>query len=180
VFTVACFDPRAERLGPVLADPEGSGRRPHPRPAEGTEVAGTLGGGAPGRGSAGAVVNALDQRRGGVDDNEAQAGHLVLSTAVIAFHGTQTPISAGHALPLEQAARAAAVLTDTAVRRLTPRERERLMGWPDDWTRWTDDGREIADSHRERMTGNGVVSPCAEWVGRRIAQADARLEERAA
>jgi DNA (cytosine-5)-methyltransferase 1 len=59
-----------------------------------------------------------------------------------------------------------------AVRRLTPRECERLMGWPDDWTRWADDDAEIADSHRYRMCGNGVVAPVAEWIGRRIIKAD--------
>ncbi len=60
-----------------------------------------------------------------------------------------------------------------AVRRLTPREceRQRLMGWPDDWTRWTADGTEIADSHRYRMCGNGVASPVADWVGRCILKA---------
>ena len=60
-----------------------------------------------------------------------------------------------------------------AVRRLTPKEceRQRLMGWPDDWTRWTADGTEIADSHRYRMCGNGVASPVAEWVGRCILKA---------
>jgi DNA (cytosine-5)-methyltransferase 1 len=59
-----------------------------------------------------------------------------------------------------------------AVRRLTPRECERLMGWPDDWTRWADDGAEIADSHRYRMCGNGVVAPVAEWIGRRIVEVE--------
>lgn len=59
-----------------------------------------------------------------------------------------------------------------AVRRLTPRECERLMGWPDDCTRWTADGTEIADSHRYRMCGNGVASPVAEWVGRCIMEVD--------
>ena len=60
-----------------------------------------------------------------------------------------------------------------AVRRLTPRECERLMGWPDDHTRWgvteAGDVVEIADSHRYRACGNGVVSPVAEWIGRRLA-----------
>lgn len=61
------------------------------------------------------------------------------------------------------------VLTpDLAVRRLTPRECERLMGWPDDWSKWAADGRVIADSHRYRMCGNGVVAPLAEWIGRRM------------
>jgi site-specific DNA-cytosine methylase len=59
-----------------------------------------------------------------------------------------------------------------AVRRLTPRECERLMGWPDDWTRYADDGAEIADSHRYRLCGNGVVALVAEWIGRRIMEAD--------
>jgi len=67
--------------------------------------------------------------------------------------------------------RSQAVFTpEMAVRRLTPRECERLMGWPDDHTRWTDTGREIADSHRYRACGNGVVTPVAEWIGKRITE----------
>jgi DNA (cytosine-5)-methyltransferase 1 len=66
------------------------------------------------------------------------------------------------------------VLTpDLAVRRLTPRECERLMGWPDDHTRYTADGKEISDSHRYRMCGNGVVAPVAEWIARRLRAAHA-------
>jgi hypothetical protein len=57
------------------------------------------------------------------------------------------------------------VATEYAVRRLTPLECERLMGWPDDHTRWTDDGREQADSHRYRQCGNGVATPVAAWIG---------------
>lgn len=49
-----------------------------------------------------------------------------------------------------------------AVRRLTPRECERLQGFPDDWTEG------FADSVRYRMLGNAVPVPVAEWVGRRI------------
>ncbi len=64
----------------------------------------------------------------------------------------------------------ATVLVD-GVRRLTPRECERLMGWPDDHTRWAADGREIADSNRYKMCGNGVVAPVSEWVARRLIDA---------
>lgn len=61
------------------------------------------------------------------------------------------------------------VMTSAAqVRRLTPVECERLMGWPDDHTRWRADGTEVADSHRYRMCGNGVASPVAEWIADRI------------
>ena len=62
-----------------------------------------------------------------------------------------------------------AILTpELVVRRLTPVECERLMGWPDTWTAHDKDGRRIADSHRYRMCGNGVVAPLAEWIGRRM------------
>ena len=54
------------------------------------------------------------------------------------------------------------------VRRLTPRECERLQGWPDDHTRWDADGNELPDSARYRMVGNGVAAPCAEWIGRQL------------
>lgn len=55
-----------------------------------------------------------------------------------------------------------------SVRRLTPRECERLMGWPDDHTRYRADGREIADGPRYRLCGNGVVASVSEWIGRRL------------
>ena len=64
---------------------------------------------------------------------------------------------------------------ELAVRRLTPRECERLMGWPDDWTLLGDDDVEIAMSHRYRMCGNGVASPVAEFVGRCIVDAHEAL-----
>lgn len=58
------------------------------------------------------------------------------------------------------------------VRRLTPRECERLQGYPDDWTRWGLDERgrevELSNSARYRMCGNGVSATVAEWIGRRL------------
>lgn len=56
----------------------------------------------------------------------------------------------------------------TAVRRLTPRECERLQGFPEDWTRYGADGTEISDSARYRMLGNAVAVPVAEWIGKRL------------
>lgn len=61
----------------------------------------------------------------------------------------------------------------SGVRRLTPRECEALMGWPADYTRWRDDGTEIADGPRYRLCGNGVVKPISLWIGRRLIQANA-------
>ncbi len=58
------------------------------------------------------------------------------------------------------------------VRRLTPRECERLQGFPDDWTRWGIDEKgkriEIADGPRYRMLGNAVCRNSAMWLGKRI------------
>jgi DNA (cytosine-5)-methyltransferase 1 len=54
------------------------------------------------------------------------------------------------------------------VRRLTPRECERLQGFDDDWTRWGADGEQISDSSRYRMLGNAVCRKVATWIGRRI------------
>lgn len=50
-----------------------------------------------------------------------------------------------------------------AVRRLTPRECERLQGLPDDWTAGE------SDSARYRMLGNAVCVPVIQWIGERIA-----------
>jgi DNA (cytosine-5)-methyltransferase 1 len=54
------------------------------------------------------------------------------------------------------------------VRRLTPLECERLMGWPDDHTRHKADGTEQADTHRYKQCGNGVASPVAQWIGEQL------------
>jgi site-specific DNA-cytosine methylase len=61
-----------------------------------------------------------------------------------------------------------AVRSGMTVRRLTPRECERLQGWPDDFSRYRADGTEIQDGPRYRMIGNGVVAPVAYWLARRM------------
>jgi len=43
------------------------------------------------------------------------------------------------------------------IRRLTPKECERLMGFPDDWTKYGTEG-EISDTQRYKMCGNAVVT----------------------
>lgn len=70
----------------------------------------------------------------------------------------------------------AGVQAGAAVRRLTPVECERLMGWPDNHTAIgvNDSGDivQLADSPRYRMIGNGVASPVAAWIGRHIRSVD--------
>lgn len=54
----------------------------------------------------------------------------------------------------------------TTVRRLTPVECERLMGWPDGWT--APEGVKASDSKRYAACGDGIVSWVAYWIGQRI------------
>lgn len=59
-----------------------------------------------------------------------------------------------------------------AVRRLTPRECERLMGFPDDFTAIPWRGKpadQCPDGLRYKALGNSWAVNCAEWTGERIA-----------
>lgn len=51
------------------------------------------------------------------------------------------------------------------LRRLTPVECERLMGFPDNHTAVDYTGKKIADTNRYKMCGNAIASPVAEWIG---------------
>lgn len=50
------------------------------------------------------------------------------------------------------------------VRRLTPLECERLDGFPDEWTRYGESGKEMSDNARYMALGNSIAVPCAERV----------------
>jgi DNA (cytosine-5)-methyltransferase 1 len=57
----------------------------------------------------------------------------------------------------------------SVVRRLTPRECERLQGFPDDWT------ASQSDSQRYKQMGNAVAVPVVQWIVSRLVEVDARL-----
>ena len=56
-----------------------------------------------------------------------------------------------------------------AVRRLTPRECERLQGFPDDWTLVPFRGKDAADGPRYKAIGNSMAVPVMRWIGERVA-----------
>lgn len=77
------------------------------------------------------------------------------------------------------------VREQSAVRRLTPVECERLQGWPDGWTlfdgpslldtpRWFEPGyvpnedMPAPDGRRYAACGDGVTATVSEWLGKRI------------
>jgi DNA (cytosine-5)-methyltransferase 1 len=55
-----------------------------------------------------------------------------------------------------------------AVRRLTPRECERLQGFPDDYTLIPYRGKLAADGPRYKALGNSMAVPVMAWIGKRI------------
>lgn len=73
--------------------------------------------------------------------------------------------------PIAAGMHAPSVATAMAVRRLTPRECERLQGFPDDHTRYGADGAEMSDSARYRMCGNAVAVPVVTWILQRLRDA---------
>lgn len=61
-----------------------------------------------------------------------------------------------------------AVIHRMAVRRLTPRECERLQGFPDDWTLVPTGKRMAADGPRYKQMGNSFAVPVIRWIGRQL------------
>ena len=86
--------------------------------------------------------------------------------------GSNANVFEDQAPTLKASQAAPSVQHEMAVRRLTPLECERLMGWPDDHTRYKADGTEQADTHRYKQCGNGVASPVAEWIGKQLMKLD--------
>lgn len=71
------------------------------------------------------------------------------------------------------------VSSSCSVRRLTPRECERLQGFPDDWTLIPYRGKpaeECPDTPRYKALGNSMAVPVMRWIGKRIQEVMDREE----
>lgn len=126
----------------------------------------------------------------GVNDQQAFNNHIVADTLTsgshlgsnmpgrrreddtnlvpTAFQMPQDPISEEDSTPVwgkgnKTGTASLAIQQGPAVRRLTPRECERLQGFPDDWTALGPDSRRYA------ALGDAVTVPVAEWIGERLA-----------
>jgi DNA (cytosine-5)-methyltransferase 1 len=94
----------------------------------------------------------------------------------IAFTTEQTPkFNENQALTLtkSEAKHNQSVLTEMAVRRLTPVECERLQGFPDNYTNipWRKKD-ESPDGPRYKALGNSMAVPVMKWIGQRIKQVE--------
>ncbi|OBU57124.1 DNA cytosine methyltransferase [Stenotrophomonas maltophilia] len=79
-------------------------------------------------------------------------------------------VQADHAYTIEARAEVQAVgYMPNQVRRLTPRECERLQGVPDDWTLTPNaKGKPMADGPRYKMLGNSFAVTVIQWIGAQI------------
>ena len=90
---------------------------------------------------------------------------LAVRTAQTGANGINVAEDVAHTL---DGAQGQAVALSTVVRRLTPRECERLQGLPDDWTLVPYRGKPASDAPRYKAIGNGMAMPVLRWIGQRI------------
>ena len=94
----------------------------------------------------------------------------------ICVNARENPIhTSGKSLPLGVQDRGHAIATPMQVRRLTPRECERLQGMPDDHTRIPWRGKlleDCPDAPRYKAIGNSMAVPVMRWIGERIQMVD--------
>jgi DNA (cytosine-5)-methyltransferase 1 len=103
---------------------------------------------------------------------------------MIAFDTTQItnalnrspPKAGGPCHPLAAGAHPPAI-AGSAVRRLTPRECERLQGFPDDYTLVPYRKGMMADGPRYKALGNSMAVPVMRWIGERIAAVESLPEK---
>jgi DNA-cytosine methyltransferase len=80
----------------------------------------------------------------------------------------------------QQIAQPIAVLHSMAIRRLTPKECERLQGFPDDWTKIPYRNKEAdqcPDGPRYKACGNSMAVPVMRWIGQRIQYVENLMKE---
>jgi DNA (cytosine-5)-methyltransferase 1 len=82
--------------------------------------------------------------------------------------------------PTIQRSQSLAVHQGWAVRRLTPRECERLQGFPDDFTNVPYRGKQAADGPRYKALGNSMAVNAMRWIGQRIDIMEKILQQREA
>jgi len=114
------------------------------------------------------TLNCNKGQQGGILFN----GSMPMSELAGTVTAREDPIHiSGKSLPLGALDRGHAIAIPMQVRRLTPRECERLQGMPDDHTRipWRNKpADECPDTPRYKAIGNSMAVPVMRWIGQRI------------
>ncbi len=199
VFVVGHIGADCRRAAAVLFDAASlrGGAPPSRKAGQGTAPA--VGGGPDGGGVAGTVSSKWAKGSGGPAGDEAYnlVAHTLRAAGSDASEdgtGRGTPIVPVaaticiHADALARSGDAASggssrsyVADRWHVRRLTPRECERLQGMPDDWTLVPRrNGKMAADGPRYSAIGNSMAVNVMRWIGRRIEGVEAMSRSEAA
>jgi DNA (cytosine-5)-methyltransferase 1 len=115
-----------------------------------------------GRGGIGVGAIAFDCKASG--QNGFGIGEIASTMRSMGHHGSHQN-GGGHQ----------AVMSGSAVRRLTPRECERLQGFADDYTLINVRGKPAADGPRYKALGNSMAVPVMRWIGERIHAVESTL-----
>ena len=120
------------------------------------------------------IAYALQERDSKGSDSNTKDGHLIPVSSPYAFpqnlSGTQCAATPDRC-PSLASSNPTAVASGMSVRRLTPRECERLQGFPDDYTAIPYRGKSAADcpaGPRYKALGNSMAVPVMRWIGQRI------------
>lgn len=109
----------------------------------------------------GEVSHALTHEGADAPEDGTGRGTPIVADTITANYGKQ--------IDSRDSAKGPPNLIHTGVpRRLTPRECERLQGWPDDHTLVPYNGKPLSDSARYKACGNGVASVHSHWIGWRL------------
>ena len=120
---------------------------------------------------------------GGLNGQDAHTGRILPVTYTAPAIGSFTASEVSGTLVRHTGAGSgetqnpAFVQSAMSVRRLTPRECERLQGFPDDWTLIPYRKGESGDGHRYRALGNTMAVNCMRWIGTQIARVDGEGEK---
>ena len=107
------------------------------------------------KGEALAKINVV----GNVSHNDHYGGTVIGDDGV-----TPAITCSNYKHPLKVLEEDAEVDRDYRIRKLTPRECERLQAFPDDWTKYGKNGEEISDTRRYTCLGNAVTTTVVTWI----------------
>lgn len=97
---------------------------------------------------------------------KGSALHAIADTLTSSWHNSNGASAGNNAGVINP------VFHGSAVRRLTPRECERLQGFPDDYTLINVRGKPATDGPRYKALGNSMAVPVMRWIGKRIQQVE--------
>jgi len=101
-------------------------------------------------------------------------GNVPVTTQPTIVHGTQDPCVSDIAFAQGRNNGGENVMVQSmAVRRLTPKECERLQGFGDNYTDIQPNGKPTPDGPRYKALGNSMAVPVMAWIGQRIKEVEA-------